>query len=229
MQDGRDKKDRKNGPRLKGRAANRNENKKNRRFQRLAEMVGNDEIKERINRGNTTRDAMLEQLCERLKVMRELQIRELALTSRGAHWSWWRGAADNMKKTVQEPEPTRWNAAAHRYEEAAKALCRGDVSRGRKILENAMELEQRAQDTLTDLVDQADLAYEAASGSGVAGDDLSIAVAGPRDAPEGVDIAKEIYGVTKTVPDMPNRSRIKDPWWTRDEEEEEEGADGGGS
>ena len=230
MQDGRDKNGRKTGSGPAGRAGSRNGPQKKTRFQKLAQNVGNGEINDRISLGNASRDAMLQQLCERLQVMRELQVRELALTERGAHWSWWRTAADDQKSTQQEPEPTRWNLAAERYEQAANALCQGHVMRGRQLLEDAMDLEQKAQETLTQLVDRSDLEIDTTPDRSMLDDGPAAATARPRALPEEISIAKEIYSVTTTVPDMPNRSRIKDPWWTRAEDEEDgEGEDGGGA
>ncbi len=229
MQDGRSKNSHRGGARLEGRAARRNKKKSDSRLERLAKLVGNEEVKQQIQKGNATRDAMLAHLGERLRTMRQLQLRELQMTQRGAHWSWWRDAADNMKKNLQEPKPTRWNGAAKAYEEAANALCRGDVSQGRQEMKKAMELERQAHETLTDLVELADLEFDAKPDNGALAEITSTAPAGPCEEPEDVGIAKEIYSVTATVPDMPNRSRTKDPWWTEEEEEEGEGVDGGGS
>lgn len=229
MPDGRDKNARKHGGRDARRAAAGQGQTKGSRFQKFAQMVGNEEIRQRIGQGNTNRDAMLDHLCGRLQVMRELQTRELALTERGAQWSWWRTAADNMKKNSQEPEPTRWNEAARQYEAAAKALCKGDLMRGRQLLADAMSLEERAQESLTDLVDQTNLEQDTAPDTSVLGDASPAAAGTPRELPKGVEVAQEIYSVTQTVPNMPNRKRIRDPWWTEAEEEEEEDADGGGA
>jgi hypothetical protein len=230
MQEGRSKNSHRGGARLEGRAARRNKKKSDSRLERLARMVGNEEIKRQIQRGNATRDAMLTHLCERLRVMRQLQLRELNLTQRGAHYSWWRDAADAQKLNLQEPEPTRWNQAAKTYEEASRALCRGDVSRGKHLMADAMELERQAHQTLTDLVELTDLEFDAKPDDGHLADIASTAPAGRCEEPDDVDIARDIYNVTTTVEDMPNRKRTRDPWWTLDEdEEEEESADGGGS
>jgi len=228
MQDGRSKNSHKGGARLGGRAARRNKKKSEGRLEKLAQLVGNDEIKQRIERGNASRDAMLQHLCERLRVMQQLQIRELSMTQRGGHWSWWRDAADRNKEDLQEPKPTRWNAAARAYEDASRALCKGDITRGRQHMDDAMKLERDAHETLTRLVELTDLEFDARPTDGQLADITATAAAGPCEEPDDVSIAAEIYNVTTTVPDMPNRKRIRDPWWTEEEEEEEE-VDGGGA
>lgn len=230
MQDGRGKNSHKGGAHMGGRAARRNQKKSDDRLEKLARLVGNDAIKGRIERGNASRDAMMQYLCERLRVMRQLQIRELSMTQRGSHFDWWRDAADHNKPDLQEPKPTRWNPAARAYEDAANALCKGDLTRGRQHMADAMELEREAHVTLTKLVDLTDLDFDARPSDGQLGDITATDTSGPCEAPDDVNIASEIYSVTTTVPDMPNRKRTRDPWWTEEEEEEEEEkADGGSS
>ncbi|MEZ4234713.1 MAG: hypothetical protein R3F59_00800 [Myxococcota bacterium] len=200
------------------------------RLEKLAKSLGNDEIAQRIAKGNATRDEMLAFVAERLQVVRELQVRELGLTQRGAHFDWWRAAAD-AHKGKPEPEPTRWHGPAAAYEKAMQAMCRGDLRRGEALLQEAIRSEQQTTDALTDLVDTTEIERAEPLDPGlfamlVGGTPACGASAEPVPIRQLLDA---ILHVEQTVPDMPNRRRGRDPWWTLDEdEEEEEPADGGG-
>src|SRR5262245_57132009 len=115
------------------------------RLEQLARSVGNDEIARRIGQGNATRDQMLAFVAERLGEVRELQLREVALTRRNANFDWWRTAGDGMRPDHQEPAPTRWRGVAAAYEKAVEALCRGDLRRGQELLDAAMRVEERTR------------------------------------------------------------------------------------
>lgn len=187
----------------------------------LARALGNDALKSRMLDGNRSRDLMLEHIGDRLKTMREIQLREIALSHRGSHFPYWRLVADKHKSEYSAPEPTRWNEAARLYEDAAHHLARGDLKRGRTVLERAMREEQRAREKLTRLVFTGDLEKEPAGAVELPAFD-STEVSGACDLPPEIGLAKEIYHVTTEGPNIPNRGRATDPWWTMDEDEEEE-------
>lgn len=194
------------------------------RLQTIANAVGNEEIAKRIESGNATRDQMLAFITERLALSREMQLRELALTNRNAHFEWWAIAADRMKPDRQEPAPTRWNAVARAYEAAVLALCSGNLTRGQALLEEAHALEKKTADETTELADTNDIEDAAsldpnAFAALVAQTPSSGACAEPTDIRRLIDA---IVNVEQTVPDMPNRRRRRDPWWTLEEDEEEE-------
>jgi hypothetical protein len=194
------------------------------RIEQLARAVGNDEIAKRIAAGNATRDQMLAFVAERLGAVRELQVRELALTERGSHWKWWRQASDSHRLGVTEPSPTRWHAPARAYEDAVNALCRGDLRRGEALLADAMATEEKTTEAMTELVDtseawRASVVDPSLFGALVAATPSSGACAEPTPIRTLVDA---ICAVEQTVPDMPNRRRRRDPWWTLDEDEDEE-------
>lgn len=194
---------------------------------KLAGAVGNGTIQKRIEDGNASRDMMLAHLGGRLTTMRELQRREIDLSHRGSHFPYWRQVADANKPEYSSPEPTRWHEAARLYEAAAHHLCQGDLKRGRDVLERAMAEDQRARESLTVLVftddiDEEGVLYEVPAGSS------ATEVAGSCDLPPEVALAREIYHVTTEGPEIPNRRRPADPWWTMDEDEEEEEPGGAG-
>lgn len=195
------------------------------RIEQLARAVGNDEIAKRIANGNATRDQMLAFVAERLGAVRELQVRELALTERGSNWEWWRQTSDSHRPGVTGPDPTRWHVPARAYEDAVNALCRGDLRRGEALLGEAMAREEETTDAMTELVDTSE-AWRAIVpdpslfGALVARTPSSGACAEPTPIRTLVDA---ICAVEQTVPDMPNRRQRRDPWWTLEEDEEEEG------
>jgi hypothetical protein len=200
------------------------------RLEKLAKSLGNDEIANRIARGRATRDEMLTFVAERLQVVRELQQRELDLTQRGANWDWWRTAADRSKG-APEPAPTRWHAAADAYERAVQAMCRGDLRRGEALLQEAVRTEQRITDETTALVDRREMHRAEAPTAGLfAALAAATPACGATAEPAPIrHLLDAILHVEQTVPEMPNRHRGRDPWWTLDDDEQgEEEPDGGG-
>jgi hypothetical protein len=198
------------------------------RLQKLIKAVGNDEIQQRIQQGNVNREMALAFIADRLRNMRQLQLREQRLVPRGAHWEWWRQVADNYKTWFTKPEPKRWHTAAKLYEDAAKALARGNISRGKEIMDRAVKEEQKQMSKLSDLVQTEDLAFDARPDVGWL-EQIVDTEPGPCALPDDIRLAQEIQNVMDTVVDPMNRRRRRDPWWTlEDEEEEEEDGDGTG-
>ena len=198
------------------------------RLQKLVKAVGNDEIQKRIQQGNVNRDMCLAYIAEHLRNMRQLQIREQRLVPRGAHWFWWRQVADNYKTWFKKPEPKRWHQAAHMYEEAAKQLARGNVSRGKDLMEKAIVEERKQMNNLSDLVSTDDLAFDARPDPRWLEQIVDTEPGQPCALPEDIQLARDIQNVMDTVVDPMNRRRRRDPWWTLEDEEEEE-EDGGGT
>ena len=184
--------------------------------------LGNDEIQKRINSGSVKRDELLAFLVKRLDIIREAQVREM----RAAHPKEVRrmaGAiADIHKPQFTKPEPTRWHASARLYEDAAWALCRGQLGRGAALVRTAMDAEAKAFQGLTAAVKRDDLEEQRAAGCPLLEEIGTSQSCGECDLPEGVDVAKDIQNVALVIKDVPDRRRIRDPAWTEDEEEEEE-------
>lgn len=192
--------------------------------------LGNDEMKRRIDGKNANRDEMLSYLCDRLKVMREAQLRELDLgqVDKRRVTKSIRREADPHKDAFSKPDPKRWAEPAGIYEEAARQLCRGALSQGAQLVERAIAAEKKVFDETSSAVDLGDLEREQEAPAGTSDLADGSATCAPCDMPEGVEVAAEIERVNTEFRDVTNRRRIRDPYWTEeDEEEEEEDADGG--
>ncbi len=202
------------------------------RVQQLARKIGNEEIAQRIRKGETNRELLLAFIGDRLQTARAAQVREAAETMRGSHWENWRSIADSHDHETSKPDPTRWHAVAQAYDLALTAICQGDLARGRQLVERAIEVEQHVWDNLTNLVFTEDLEKGVAEDRGWMDD---VASDTPQTSSIGIpselrDLIEAMLLESRTMPDPMNRRRRRDPWWTLEEdEEEEENGDGGGA
>lgn len=199
------------------------------RLARLAAKIGNEEISDRIRAGNANRDEMLAHIGARLQTTREAQLREVAETHRGAHWAEWRDMSDRHKPGISTPEPARWHEVARAYELALAAVCRGDLARGRELIERAALVEDRVWRALTDLVEVRDLergeAWDLDWLDAIATQTPAAGACGePMELRTVID---DIVETRASMPTLPNRTRSADPWWTEDEEDEEGEGDPG--
>lgn len=191
----------------------------------LAKCVGNEALQKKISKGQNSRNEMFAFLTDRLRNVRELQLRELALTNKKAYYPWWKQVADAHKTQFTKPEPTRWKLTAELYERAAQQLARGDLNRARHLLLDAAAEEQRTREAMTALVDQTEVELDAEPDASAIQALADLPEVGPCDMPGDVQLAQDIKNVTTEVPDPMNRKRTKDPWWTWEEEEEEDAHD----
>lgn len=189
---------------------------------KLAGKIGNDALQGQISKGNATRDEMFAFISQRLSTVRQLQLREISLTYRGAYFDWWKKVSDSHKEQFTTPDPTRWKETGRLYEDAAQQLARGDLERARHVLQDAFAEEQKTKESMTALVDQSNLDTGVGPHTGWMGGVGDTPKVGACALPEDIQIAKDIQNVTASAPDPMNRRRPKDPWWTLDEDEEEE-------
>lgn len=182
----------------------------------LSAQLGNDGLMERLTAGNGNRDDLLDFILQRLGSMRDIQLAELDLC---------KDTSNSMTTTLAEsgmqhdkPDPTRWIQAANLYQDAARALCSGQLHRGNELLDQAVAEERRQKENLTSLVD---VVEERLQGPDVS---LSSNVACTDcPEPEGLKVADEIQSVTTDGHiSIKGQRRELDPWWTDLEEEEEE-------
>jgi hypothetical protein len=185
---------------------------------KMAGNLGNDEVQKRVEKGNASRDEMLKFLVERLNVVRDVQLREVALCQKQANWDFWR-LVQNQGAQIDKPDPTRWCEVGKLYEQAAYHLCRGDLARGAAEMKRASEAEKTAFNSLTKLVQTTEQERTVEVPAVVEGPGAG---AGACAIPEGVDVATDIQNVTEKLRNLPDMERTQDPWWTEEEEEEEE-------
>jgi hypothetical protein len=198
------------------------------KLRKTASQIGNEEIQQRIQKGNASRDDLLRFITERMRTMRDVQMQEVALSDKRSMRENWRTISDRQKG-VDAPDPTRWREVARKYEEAAAQICRGALGRGAQLVDEALDAEKHTVDSLTELIDSTDLEQhveaERGAGSAVPPD----AACGSMSIPGEIkDLSDKIQRVTEKPEEVPGRRRVADPWWTEEEEEEEEDEGGGG-
>jgi hypothetical protein len=196
----------------------------------MAKELGNQELQQRLRRATARRDAMLAFIAERLRQMRDLQLKESALLQRKDRW--WRDAAWR-EPGVWSPAPERWQAVAKGYRQAIEALCRGQLTRGARLLERAMDAERSAIDAVphglglrpdeSQQRDAARMAGEAGEiGQGEGCPDC------PR--PPELQLAHSIEAFSHTARPLRGIKVVPHatPWWEEEEDEEEEEEGEGG-
>jgi len=194
----------------------------------IAGQLGNDELMERLEQGNGTRDELLELLGQRLEAMHTAQQAEVELTKRTDNT--FRTMLGESERIGDGPKPKRWIEAARLYEAAARALCSGQLHRGSNIMEQAVEADKKAfkdveslsafdsrltEDNATELADEVL-------------DPSSDVACTQCPLPDAMRLAHEIQEVTSSGhEEIKGQRRELDPWWMYEEEEEEEEAAGG--
>lgn len=199
------------------------------KLRKTASAVGNEELKNRVEKGKAGRDELLEFMVERLRAIREAQSKELELSSIHRQRDWWKQVSDKHKEEYTKPKPTQWKEVAKIYEEAAYQLCRGALGRGRMLVERAIEKEKKTFGDLTKLVDTSEIdtdVEEPAVMEGIAADEPCPTMNVPQEIKQ---LTHEIENVTMIAKEPPGRKRKRDPWWTLEEEEEEEDGEGDGA
>lgn len=197
------------------------------RLVRVGSALGNDALQQQLQRANGRRDAILAFICQRLGAVHEAQQRELAQTNIRAREDWDRRVTDNHYDGFTKPDPRRWHAAARLYDQAARALCSGRLSRGAELAELAWKAEQDAFSRTSTLIDTSDLENPTTAAPGREGLSSGDSCA-PCDLPAAIDLAHSIQNVVDEIAYPSTWPRIDDPWWTEAEEDEEEKPDGAG-
>jgi hypothetical protein len=195
----------------------------------LAGAVGNDELLGRLEQGNGTRDELLELLGARLESMRDAQQAEIELTKRMDNT--FRTELGDSDRKGDGPEPKRWSEAAALYEDAARALCAGQLHRGNQLMERAVKADKQAFQAVQPLVEY----DKRLADSGASTEQLPEIAAGVSSSvactdcplPDSLAIAHAIQSVVNEGHDqIKGQRRELDPWWTLEEEEEEEEGEG---
>lgn len=163
---------------------------------------------------------------ERLTTIKAVQGREADLTSEEQQRHWWYRVS-GKEAGVTKPEPKRWAEPAAIYEDAVRALCRGDLGRAKSLIQQAEAIETKLHDQTTSLVDTRDLNTEEELPD-VLGQIASGEACAPCDDGGLIELAREIQAEVAEIANPPVRKRVAAPWWTEEEEEEEEEDDAGG-
>lgn len=196
-------------------------------LRKIGSKLGNDELQQRIQKGNGNRDELMEFLRERLQTIRGVQKQEIELSDYRSMRENWKDISDK-NRGIGAPDPMRWRETAKIYEEAAYQLARGSLGRGKQLVERGMAEENRAFDQLTPLVKKQDVEMDELQGASSLPDVGAAETCAATSVPADIrDLARDIQRVEEKPMDVPWRKRTRDPWWTLEEEEEEEESEGG--
>lgn len=177
---------------------------------------------------SSSRETLLAFICQRLRKMREVQLKEHA--SYKEVRSWYKAVAAG-RDGYFAPDATRWHEAARFFKEAAEAMCRGNLSRGAQLLERALGAEQAALDTVPRQVREK-MSDEQRAGPGYPAElpqSLDAAALPPCALPEALQIADHILALEdRFLETPPRRVRRQEWWWSEeleagDDEEDDEG------
>lgn len=185
-----------------------------------AKSLGNAEMQKKLDGKNAKRDEMLAFLCKRLDTMRNVQQREVTQASKQAMSKDKNLLSDGGDKKNFESNPLKWRIPAQVYEQAANALCQGDLHRGSQLVEKAMSEERRCFEQISGHIDLHDVDTGLGSVPTEAMETRPGETCGECSTPEGVDAAAAIDRVETEPAQMANAMRVRDP--IREEEEEEE-------
>jgi hypothetical protein len=189
------------------------------RLQKIAEKMGNQDLSDHLKGQGAQRDQLLAFICSRLETVHGVQQKELQ-EMKGER-EWFRNVAMG-KDGYHLPDPTRWHECAQLFKRAAEALCRGDIGKGSALLEDAMDKEQAAYESLPQMVQNRLKGDEksAANAPIEIGHVAPGATCAARGLPTGLQFADRILAVTDQ---MEQTSPIRRTgWWIKDAEEEEE-------
>lgn len=196
----------------------------------VARVTGNHAMQERLRSSVSRRDQILTFIMDRLRhIHRSQQVEMDALDHKQ---EWWRRAAWGHQGFTM-PEPTRWHPCARAYKQAALALSRGDLGRGARLLEQALELERVARRSTPEFLADHIEATAPAQGPAASIDALDGEGCPITPLPPGVRLADRILAVqTEQDQFKVPRPRLPHHWWTEEEDDEEDqpaDGDGGGS
>ena len=124
------------------------------------------------------------------------------------------------QKGFHLPQATRWHEAAKLFKRSAQAMCRGDLSKGKALLEQALEQEKIAYDDMPKMV--SDRLNEVDRSGGNAPIELTregAEVCPATRLPQEISIADKILNIRDTMEEAAPLKRTKpyNYWWEQDE------------
>lgn len=190
-------------------------------LQQLSSKMGNSGLGTKLQQTAQERDVLLQLIGDRLKNIQHTQ--QIELDEVALRPEWFRNVAKGENGFFL-PDPTRWKEVAQTYKQAGQALCRGDVSRGKQLLEQALEKEDAVQKSLPVQVTErleSDESTTAETPISTASEGNEICAS--RNPTRELAIADEIIAVRATVKNAPPIRRTRPfNWWEQQEESEEE-------
>ena len=114
-------------------------------LKQLSSKMGNGGMQSQLQQTSKDRDLLLEFLTSRLKNIQQIQ--KIELDEMALRPEWFRDVAKGENGFFL-PDPTRWKETAETYKEAGQALCRGDVQRGKQLIEQAIQKEDAVKASL---------------------------------------------------------------------------------
>jgi len=191
----------------------------------MAATLGNTAMTARLAEAVARRDALLDFVVARLRLLQSAQVLERGLVTDREAWS--RDVARGRPGWVL-PDTTRWHGAARAWREVARALARGELGRAAGLLEEARAQERAALDSAPAFLPlPAGLRAEAAPPAAAEGVEDREGCPSRR-LPAEVRIADRILAVSaragqvRTLP-VPGH----EGWWAEEPEEEKPSEPGG--
>ena len=190
-------------------------------LKQLSSKMGNQGLNDRLQKSSAERDLLLQFICSQLKNVQHIQQIELDEVSKRDEWFREVAKGDN---NFDLPEPERWKECASWYKKAGQALCRGDVSRGKHLLEQALKKEDAARDGIPVQVEQRlENKEQRMTGSPVSTAADGSEICPSTKEPKDLAIADKILSIRATVRSAsPVRRTRPFNWWETREESEEE-------
>ncbi len=144
----------------------------------------------------------------------------------GREREWFKGVAKGADG-FHLPDPSRWHECTRLFKRAAEALCTGNLGRGARLLEQAVETEEATFESVPKMVktelNRDERTAAAPDATFQVNDEAGCSSCG---RPDELKIAERILAVQDTVQATPPLGRPK-RWWEEEglEEEEEEAED----
>ncbi len=193
-------------------------------LKQLSSKMGNQGLSDRLQQSSAERDLLLQFIGAQLKGIQNIQQIELDEVSQRPEW--FREVAKG-ENGYALPDPERWKEAASLYKQAGQALCQGNVSRGKQLLEQALEKEDATRESMPKQVEERLEDKERT----MTGAPVSTATEGGEICPacnqtKELKIADKIMSVRATVKNAPPIRRTRPfNWWEELEDSQEEEVD----
>ena len=195
-------------------------------LRRVTGRHGNDALSQELTKSNRKRDAMLAFILNRMQVMQETQKKELHTINDRELWfrQVFRG---NKGSTL--PDTTRWHDAAGKYKKAMEAICQGHLGRGVQLMEQAIQAEQDAFESLPNYVksqleqNTGSQPQSPAGGRPAEADAIgATAVCAQTAIHSGIrQLADRVLAMEAKAPLVGWRAKRPHHWWVEEEEDEE--------